>query len=445
MAGRQDGIGSRSLQFRLSVWLVAAIVAVAALGAVYAYGSAYDEAIELQDDQLREVATLVSSSPRATALQPVVAADETGEADPRISIGQLSVDGHGLPSQLRGLPPMLDGGFHTLALGGVEWRVFVVVTARTRLVVAQRTAVRDDVAHDGALRALVPFLVLIPVLLIMVGAIVRRVFKPLRALAAEVDARTDVDVGAIPDAGLPSEIQPLVRAINRLLGRVDRAMATQGRFIADAAHELRSPMAALTLQVELLGNTDMPEKAHRRVETLADGLRRARALLDQLLTLARMRQTPPPGQAITRVGHVLRTVSADHIALADSKRIDLGVVGDPDVDVPMDEADLSTVLRNLVDNALRYTPPGGRVDLVVRPAGNRICLSVEDTGPGIPAAIHDQVFAPFYRVANDSGGSGLGLSIVKAIVDRYGATITIGDRADGTSVTVEFSQAHGVA
>lgn len=422
---------SQSLQFRLSLWLLLTIVVAGSAAAVFSYCSAYAEAIELQDDQLREAAALAGQlSPSAADAARIASANDH---EARIVVGRVGGQG-ALPPELRGLPAVLTPGFHTERAGAREWRVFV--TDPNQMLVAQSTALRDDVAQDGAERALLPFAVVLPLLLLVVTVIVRRMLAPLRALAAAVDARKDDDLSAIGDAGLPIELRPLVGATNRLLDRIGQAMAAQQRFIADAAHELRTPLAALILQAERLDGADLSTDARDRLGLLRRGLARSRSLLEQLLALARAQQAAVNPAAATPLGPVLRAVIAEQMPLAVRKRIDLGVIGEPDVTVAMGELDVSILLRNLVENALRYTPEAGRVDVVVARAGHRVTIAVRDTGPGIPVEERERVFQPFHRLAADDQGSGLGLAIVRAIAERNGATVTIGDAQPGASISI---------
>ncbi|MBN8844147.1 MAG: hypothetical protein J0H88_12970, partial [Sphingomonadales bacterium] len=236
MAGRSRAVTPRSLQFRLSLWLTVAILAVAAIGAAYSYSSAFDEAIEMQDGELGAIAEFAVRADAA----PAAGRAGTGEdADQlRLRVGRISRAGSNLPAELSGLRPDIAPGFHTEALGGTEWRIFVRSAEGERFVVAQPTAIRDDIAHDGAVRAAIPILALVPALLLIVAAIVGRMLGPLRRLAGDVDARPEHDLTPFQTRGLPGEIVPLVEAINRLFHRAGDAMTAQRRFIADAAHEL---------------------------------------------------------------------------------------------------------------------------------------------------------------------------------------------------------------
>lgn len=443
-----------SLQRRLALALVLCIGVVALVAGAFSFAAAYDEARELQDDVLLQVALLVDRQ----RLDPVPAAPDAhfkahddgtrvivqrlGAVDPA---GRHVDDGGVLP-----IPPTLADGLHTLELGGESFRVLVRTTAAgTRIAVAQESDLRDELAQGSALRTLLPFLVLVPVLLLLVARLVRTMFGPITALAQQVDARAEHDLQPMATHGLPTEVRPFVGAINRLLARVAQAMAVQQRFVADAAHELRSPLAALSLQAERLAQADMSAGARERLGALRQGIERGRRLVDQLLALARAQSAPPataPAQGPVSVQRAFRQVLEDLMPLAEARAIDIGVEGAQDVQLRVAERDLHTLLRNLVDNAIRHTPEGGRVDLGVRTTAGAVVLSVRDTGPGIAPEERERVFDPFYRVPGSGPiGSGLGLSIVRAVAERIGASVRLdySDAAQCTGLAVEVSLARG--
>lgn len=434
MDGRQKRL-TDSVQLRLSFGLSLAILVVAVVAGVFSFYAAFDEANERQDDMLRHVAVLFEGQP--------IPAEIPDDKDSRLTVQYLVDDtdprvGAASPEALP-LSASLANGMHTLVLTyrlGARmktetFRVFVKTTSHgARLAVAQETEVRDEIAYNGALRTVMPFLVLVPILLLVVAKLVREIFRPIATLAGEIDSRGDDELHPLTADALPSEIRPFITAINRLLDRVARAMEAKQRFVADAAHELRSPFTALSLQAERLAEAPMSADARQRLAALRQGIERGKNLLEQLLTLARAQTetTVPPAQI--SVQQVYRDVLEDLMPLADAKEIDIGVEGDDDVVLRVDEIDLKTIVKNLVDNAIRYTPAGGRVDLSLAAADGWAVLQVKDTGPGIPAAQRQRVFDPFYRVlGSDEIGSGLGLSIVKAIADRLGAEVSL-DHAD---------------
>jgi two-component system OmpR family sensor kinase len=425
---------SQSLQFKLSAWLVISIVAMALAAGIFSYFSSFKWALEFQDDQLRQVAALINLHDLpidpAKVREPVPGTDPDSEL-----IVQVLPDANTPPQPPQplgntlALPPDLMEGLQTMTVAHEVWRLYVrTLDSGTRIAVAQRTASRDEVAHDNALRVLMPFIFLIPILLLLVGMLVRETFTPIKQLASDIDARTEHDLRAVSDDHLPSEIRPFVVAINRLLARVAASVATQRRFLADAAHELRSPMTALSLQAERLSSSEMSSAARTRLETLQTGVQRTRTLLDQLLAMARAQEIVESNFAPISLWQILRTIIEDMMPLAENKRIDLGVTEKSDALVAAHEIDLKMLIKNLLENAIRFTPSEGMINLSVYTLHNAVILQVDDTGPGIPQHERERVFDPFYRIlGSDTHGSGLGLSIVKKIASRIGATITLDD------------------
>jgi two-component system OmpR family sensor kinase len=422
---------SESVQLRLSVSLSLAILIVATASGVFAFVAAFNEAHEMQDDTLRQVSALFDRQ-HMTLQYPGNTVVEGDDEESRVIIQYLA-DGANATHDEDSVTPLplpttLQDGLWTLSVGDEPFRVLVRTTARgERIAVAQETGARDQDARESAWRSLLPFLILFPVLLIVAGDLVRKLFRPIGLLSREIDQRAEHELHPIDENHLPTEIRPFVVAINRLLERVRNAMENQGRFVADAAHELRTPLTALSLQAERLSRSDMSQEARDRLLTLGRGIERGRKLIDQLLSLAKAqsdsKQLPQP----TSVQGVYRRVLEDVVALAEAKQIDIGVEGLEDVWVLMHEIDLFTLVKNLVDNAVRYTPNGGRVDLSVDIENNKARLRVKDSGPGIALPERERVFDPFYRsLGNEQVGSGLGLSIVRAITERAGVRIDLG-------------------
>ena len=326
------------------------------------------------------------------------------------------------------LPATLVDGLATVNVGGEAFRVLVHSTSRgERIAVAQEVGARDKDARESAWRSLLPFLILFPVLLLVVGDLVRKLFRPIASLAAEIDRRGEQLLHPIDEQHLPAEVRPFVVAINRLLARVAQAMDGQRRFVADAAHELRSPMTALSLQAERLAACSLQVSARERLLPLCQGIERSRQLIDQLLSLAAAQAAVPRPQARIGVHAVYRRVLEDLLPLAEQKHLDIGVEGSADVQLLINPMDLFTLIKNLVDNAIRYTPAGGTIDLCLAQTDTCVCLQVKDSGPGISVEEHDRVFDPFYRtLGSGETGSGLGLSIVRAIAERVGARVALG-------------------
>jgi two-component system OmpR family sensor kinase len=430
---------TQSLQFRLSAWLSALVVAIAVVAGVIAFKTAFHEANELQDDQLEQIALLITPQSLGVMEHEALA----NVANPADLEAKLVIQTT-LEHKPLALAADLPDGLQNASVQGVPWRIVVKTLASgTRVVVGQQTAGRDEIARNSALATVMPFGTLALVLLVVLHLVVRRMFRPLALLATSLDNRPEHDLSALAGDALPSEIAPFVVAINRLLGRVETSVAAQRRFVADAAHELRSPLTALSLQAERLDASDMPDAARKRLTSMRCGIDRTRVLLNQLLTLARLQDKPrASSDAELRVHAVFRHVLEDLMPLAEERRVDIGVSGDEDVLVHAPEADLTILVRNLVDNAIRYTPEGGSVDLSTGIADGRPWICVTDTGPGIASEERARVFDPFYRVlGSDVDGSGLGLSIVGSIAARIGAQIELSDgEPSGLVATVTLAR-----
>jgi two-component system OmpR family sensor kinase len=446
-----DGLKKRlneSVQLKLSFTLSLAILVVAVVAGVFSFLTAFDEAHELQDDVLRQVAQLMDRQ----RLSPVAPSTDTrpkdADEESRVIVQRLgqanssaaNVDAGGTLS----LPTTLIDGLHTLEVSGETFRVLVkTTTAGDRIAVAQESGFRNEIARDGALRTVMPFLILMPVLLLIVADLVRKMFQPIAALSKEIDQRAEQEMHPVEERHLPVEVRPFVVAINRLLARVGQSMESQRRFVADAAHELRSPLTALSLQAERLAEAEMSSLAHERLTVLRRGIERGRSLLDQLLTLAKAQSAGHVPKSPVSVQAIYRRVLEDLMPLAEAKHIDIGLEGMQDAEVWVSEMDMIALVKNLIDNAIRYTPQGGRVDLSVRVSEGSAVLRIQDNGPGISLAERDRVFDPFYRTLGSKQiGSGLGLSIVQTIVDRIRAGIRLDvadvDKQTGLVVTVHF-------
>jgi two-component system, OmpR family, sensor kinase len=435
MDGRESPVAA-SLRFRLSLWISAAILVGATIAGLYSYADATDDAHRGQDTQLRQVGYLISRLD-AVPTSPM-AREQVGDVDFDARLVVRFIDAPGGLSPQAARPPYfsssLPDGLQTVAMGSETWRVFVRTNNKgVRVAVAQQTAVRDAAARASAWRTVMPILFLGPVLVLMVALLVRAMFKPLQRLAAQLGERRANDLGELARASLPSEVWPFVTEINKLIARTVHVLSRQQRFIADAAHELRSPMTAMSLQAERLAASDMPGEARERLGSLSSGLARTRVLLDQLLTLARTQEAGDKELTQIPLKKAIQDCLEDLVPLAEAKAIDLGVVGSADPLVAGRPLDIKILIKNLVDNAIRYTPPGGRIDIGVTEDAGRIVLDIDDTGPGIPTEERERVFQPFYRVLGSGEiGSGLGLVITVSIAGQIGATISLLDKPDGT-------------
>lgn len=420
-----DGFKKRltnSLQFKLSFSIAICILGFALIAGMVAFKSAYDEAHELQDDVLRQVSGFITQDSLSSNALSNGEYDKVGDAESHIIIKQL-----GNTSGLLSIPPSTFDGLHSLQIDGKQYRAFVkTMNSGERIAISQPTSFRDEIASDSALRTVMPFLLMLPILLFIIAYLVRNIFQPIKKLSDEIDRRSDNELHSIEGVNLPTELRPFVVAINRLLERVNQSVVLQRRFIADAAHEMRSPLTALSLQAERIAQVQMSPESHERMSALRQGINRNRNLLEQLLTLAKAQSPTVMPEKPTSIQAVFRRVLEDLMPLVEAKHLDIGVEGQGDALVLVSELDLSTIIKNLVANAIRYTPDYGRIDLNVHQKDGHVIINVRDNGPGIPIQERSRVFEPFYRsLATSQGGSGLGLAIVKAIAEKIGAEVRL--------------------
>ena len=428
----------RSLRARLFIGLTAMILLTGAIGGTFAYKWAYDEAIEIQDSALIEIAS-VAQSGNFNASPPVPEIEENAH----VRLIDLGTVPRGTPDERRLFE--LEDGLHTASWKGQSVRVLVGTRPDgRRYAAAQPTAVRDDTADDVAVRTLLPIVALIPCLLIVTGFVITRSLRPLVLLAGNLDARRADDLNPLPEADAPSELHPFISSINGLLMRMRSLLGQQRRFIADAAHELRTPITALSLQAENLDAVALPEAARNRVAALRQGMRRTKHLLEQLLAVARYEARPMSGEVRqVSLDETAKEIAADLLSQAVDQGIDLGFEIVEPVAVRGEQVMMAIMIRNLLDNALRHTPNGGRINIGVYREDGSAILQIEDSGSGIPAADLDKVFEPFFRSSRQQGeGTGLGLSIVKQIVEGLGGGILLenvtGPGRSGVRATVRL-------
>ena len=424
---------SRSLRQRLSLWLSAAIVVMSAATAGITFWMNFDDANALQDTQLQQIAAALATQPVGAPREHYQPRDGE-DAETHLVIRPLgSADIDRNPRIDVMLPATLAPGLHDIEANHVHWRVFVRDDVDGHAFgVAQRQHLRDEVARDNAVAALVPMLVLVPLLLVIVNLLLRQGFVPLEALSREVDEGDARRLEPLRTDRIPGEVLPLVHAVNRLLTRVGALLEQQRRLVADAAHELRTPVAAARVQADNLAHADLTPDARERLESLQRGLARNSELVDQLLRLARVQGEAPPATQTIALHALTRTAIEETLALAESHQIDLGCIRLDRAEVRGDALHAFALIRNAIDNAVRYTPPGGWVDVSLVIDEGCALLAIEDTGPGIPPELRERVFEPFFRVlGTQQSGNGLGLAIVRSAADALGGSVELAGRLDG--------------
>jgi signal transduction histidine kinase len=432
-----------TLRRQLYVSLILLLTAAGIGGGISAYFVSRQEPDAFLDGQLRQIALYVGDVGRAApAIDP-----SAPTLDPDDAIVIQIWNGSGMPVRLShpaiDIPRQVATGFSNTIGANDSWRTYTLVSPNRIVQVSQRSSVRGEMATDSALRAIVPVLALIPLSWLVVGGVINRILKPVTRLAESVRRRPAGSSEPLDLAGLPSEVVPVVSAVNELLERQHDLLESRQRFVADAAHQLRTPLTALRLQVENLGRAETQDEVAGLVGDIQAGLGRMTMLTNQLLKLARVDQ--PAGEAALRqhdLSEIVRDVVAEALPLAESLGIDLGLNANEATPVRCAREDVRIMIGNLVDNAIRYTRPGGQVDVTVEGRNGKAVVTVADTGPGIPEPDLARVFDRFFRVSTTrSEGSGLGLSIARVIADRSKAKICLANRAasGGLIAEVEFA------
>jgi two-component system sensor histidine kinase QseC len=342
-------------------------------------------------------------------------------------------------------------GFSDQTFAQQSWRVFTLRSGAVWIQVAERNDIRSELSEKLALAATGPLIVGVPVLLVLLGLLIRYGLAPLASLAQQIETRRPDALTPIALGRAPAEVVPVLSALNRLLGRVSNALERERRFTADAAHELRTPLAGLKVHAQNAVRAASPAERQASLDRMLVGLDRTIHLSEQMLALSRA--AVAAGQADAATGVSLRQMVTDALdnlkPRVAERRTRVQVRCEPaesGFEVTGDPQQLRSLVSNLVDNALRYGPVDGTVTIELRTATRETTLAVEDEGPGIPEHLRERVFESYYRVPGSAGsGSGLGLAIVKEVAQAHGARVAIGAGAGGTGtrIVVTFTAAAG--
>ncbi|KWK15034.1 ATP-binding protein [Burkholderia stagnalis] len=438
-----------SLRRRLLCWLLPAACAIGVLASAGTYWAALRELDDLLNDQMRSMSKQIAVGPNGElSFSRRGGGGDDDEHhfktdDPDAVLLQVWRKGALVYSTDRDskLPPPAQAGFASVDVDGQMWRTYVTERGGTTIRVAQARYARREAIAGIAVHLLWPVLSMLPVLAIGLWFGIGAGLRPLRTIAAGLKRRNANNLEPVDVASMPNEMRPLAEAINDLLARLDRSFTLQRHFIADAAHELRTPIMGLSIQSQLLQRAATPGEREHVLAQIHAGTTRLSHLAEQLLTLARVE---PDAQAAAfapvDLAALCRAVVADRARVADAHHVDLGATGASRVMVAGHADTLRVLLNNLVDNAIRYAGDGARVDVGARVDGATPVLEVSDDGPGIPDAERADVWERFYRGAGPqaatTSGSGLGLSIVKRIAEQHRATVALGTSTGGHGLTV---------
>jgi two-component system sensor histidine kinase QseC len=440
------GLRRLSIQSRLILLVLGAALAVDLVAGWSGYRRAMHEADELLDAQLAQYAQIMLSLAHEGDDDEVALPDLAAHPYQNKVMFQIwKMDGsprlmlRSPEAPHRWPPGVQPAGYSETVIAGHAWRFFAATGDDDDVVLAAHDLhLHEELAREIALGNVKPYALALPVLAVLLLLAIRRGLDPLRDLEADLSRRDPGRLDEVPAGDLPRELAPLVRAMNRLFGRIREAMDKERRFTSDAAHELRTPIAALRAQLQVAQRTPDPEERQAAIAKALLGADRMTHLVSQLLALARLdaEAAGRPGAEVN-LSTLLQEVVDEHIPQAGSRGIRLEARIDGHAALRGDVALLRVLLRNLLDNAVRYVPAGGRVHVALVPEKDGLVLSVADDGPGVTNADREMLGRRFHRFGPQAAeGAGLGLSIVRRIADLHGAEVAYGAGLDGRGLGV---------
>ncbi|MGV3741891.1 MAG: ATP-binding protein [Burkholderiaceae bacterium] len=431
----------RSLRIRLTLLLGALIVGSAALLFLTTFQAAMQNANRMFDYHMEQMAHVIQNSGLEEIPWYSMSNYQANNFDFVIQIWNKQGARVYQTRVYRLLPEQAKLGFSNEFLDSGEWRIFATQNEKQVVQVAQNMSARRDQAISFAIRTLWPVIPISILLFIAAWSVVSASLYPLNRISRDIATRSGESLDPVDMNGIPKEVQPLVQELNLLLSRMDQAFQSQQRFVADAAHELRSPITALKLQVQTLARANDEASRTQGIARLLGGIDRISRLVEQLLALARHEplsqkfETEP-----VSLNACLEQAKSDVLPLLIAKDIELRQGGNDLVTVMGEAGSLRILIRNLLDNAARYIPEGGTIqtDLVLEKEA--VLLTIQDSGKGIPRSERSRVFDRFFRVpGTEQTGTGLGLAIVKAVAERYKGTVELGTaELGGLMVKVRF-------
>lgn len=441
----------RSLQGRLLVMVIGLVAGVWLVTAVITWFDVRHELDELLDSHLAQAASLLVAQ-QAGELEDDdhgINAPTLHRYAPNVAFqvfheGRLALRSSNAPAEpMLAFTGRVEDGFRTIAMGGVTWRVFATHGSEqdVQVFVGEQVESRNSILWAVLRSALAPMLFGLPLLALAAWWAVRRGVAPMRALGRTLALRKPQALQTIAVDGAPSEMVPMLDALNGLFRRITELMASERRFTADAAHELRTPIAAIRTQAQVaLAATDNADRSHALQATL-QGCDRAARLVEQLLTLSRLESGAAPALVSVDLNALVRQVVADLAPQALAKRQTIEVTATGPFAVGADAMLLSVLVRNLVDNAIRYSPSDAQVSVAISSTNGGVRLSVDDSGPGMSEDNQKRLGERFFRVVgSEQSGSGLGWSIAQRIAGAHRATMHVARSSSlgGLSVGVSF-------
>jgi signal transduction histidine kinase len=440
----------RSVERELLVWVLGALSLGALLVALVVYVVTLDEMNEIFDVDLKNIATALAgydAAQRTDRVEPnrqgPAPRNTPGESGSVTSAWSLAGERRYGSDPQAEVPLVRTAGLSRQRHGSEDWIVYAVPTTNGWVQAAQRMSARRETARESATKVMPPLVALVLIIGGLLSFALRRGLRPLDAAARSVAERSARALTPIATSDVPVEVEPMVQSINGLIARLSVAFAAQRRFLADAAHELRTPITALRLQLQLLEGSRSEFERHEALTELKAGVDRSQRLIGQFLAIsgAEAEGVAKPMERLD-LGELARSVVADLSSAAERAGIDIGASGTASVGLNGHRHELVVLLTNLIENALRYTPEGGVVDVETRFDGPAPLLKVIDNGPGIAVSERERVFERLYRgekaaeLARDSSGAGLGLAIVRAIAERHHAWVSLHTAPNGAGLEV---------
>jgi two-component system sensor histidine kinase QseC len=330
-------------------------------------------------------------------------------------------------------------GFSQIEYKNEEWRIYTLAIPKTSISieVGEKKSLRDSLVGDIVLNLAYPLAILVPVIGFLIWLGIGSGIGTVRTLVRQIRHRSPEDLSSISVEDLPRDLSPLGQSINQLLSKLDQSLTAERRFSDHAAHQLRTPLAGLKLQLQMLAKADSESERRALIGDLTRSTDRATHLVEQLLRAARVSHQPVNLKAVP-LYHATASVIAEMASIADEKHLEISLEGHEEANVRADELLTKLMISNLMDNAIKYTPDSGKININVLPQDGMWCLSMSDTGPGISESDREAVFHRFYRADNAVGdGAGLGLAIVGDIIDRMSGGIALKTPQSGQGLRVE--------
>lgn len=420
-----------SIRRQLLLWQISALLVTGLLASLVTYSVAWNGFNRIRDYGLEQIAYTVVRHGVEYDDSTMDSFEDRGQFVSQIWNGDGTLFYSSMGETVG--PPRQPPGLHVLRWGDDEWHLYTLEQSGLTIQVANTTANRNTMFARSVPWLFIPMSGLVFLLGVLIWTAVGKALAPLARVRNEISQRDALSLSALDVRGLPGEVAPMVEALNELLARLDSALTAQRRFVADAAHELRTPLTAIKLQSQIAQRSTEPADRTQALKELETGVERASHLVTQLLQMARLEPEGASAVATTlRLDELMKSVVGAFSAQAEAHAQDLGIAACAPAEIIGRPDSLRVMLNNLVDNALRYTPPSGRVDLSLALEPDAAIMTVSDNGPGIPGTEREQVFERFHRLAGaDIPGSGLGLAIVREVVVQHHGQVTLDDTPGG--------------